>query len=149
MVAIRQAVHGDVSAIERIVRAAYSKYVARIGTPPGPMRDDYAARVAEGTVWVAIRDGAPVGLVVLIPQPDHLLLDNVAVDPTFQGAGLGRALLAFAEEWARRGGWRELRLYTHDRMTENIALYRRNGWIETGRGMQDGFARVFFRKEVA
>jgi GNAT superfamily N-acetyltransferase len=147
---IRRAVHGDVFDIERIVRVAYAKYVPRIGVAPGPLGDDYAARVAEGTVWVAARaDAAIAGLVVLLPRSDHLLLDNVAVDPTCQGTGVGRALLAFAEDEARRGGWRELRLYTHQLMTENIALYRRNGWIETGRGMQEGFARVFFRKAVA
>lgn len=33
-------------------------------------------------------------------------------------------------------------------MTENIALYSRTGWQETGRGEQNGFARVFFRKPV-
>jgi hypothetical protein len=41
-----------------------------------------------------------------------------------------------------------MRLYTHQTMTENIALYARTGWVETGRGEQDGFARVFFKKEV-
>ena len=34
-------------------------------------------------------------------------------------------------------------------MTENIALYARTGWTETGRANQDGFDRVFFRKTLA
>jgi hypothetical protein len=34
-------------------------------------------------------------------------------------------------------------------MTENIALYARTGWEETGRGEQGGFARVFFRKRLS
>ena len=41
--------------------------------------------------------GAPVmGLVVLLAEADHLLLDNVAVDPVAQGQGVGRALIDFA-----------------------------------------------------
>ena len=45
MPVIRRAVVADVPTIERIVHDAYMKYVDRIGKPPGPMLDDYAARV--------------------------------------------------------------------------------------------------------
>jgi GNAT superfamily N-acetyltransferase len=38
-----------------------------------------------------------VGLIVLIEEADHVLVENVAVDPGRQGEGIGRALLAFAE----------------------------------------------------
>ena len=144
--AIRRAAAADVVAVEQIVAAAYAPYVSRIGTRPGPMLDDYAALVADGVVWVA---SAPVcGLVVLLARDGYLLLDNIAVAPAVHGQGVGRALLDFAEERARAGGFTELRLYTHQKMTENIALYARSGWQETGRGRQDGFDRVFFRKIV-
>jgi len=142
---IRPADAADLPAVERIVRTAYTKYIARIGKPPGPMLDDYAALVRAHCVWVA---GAPVaGVIVLVGEDDHLLLDNVAVDPAAQGSGVGRALIGFAEAEARRRGYGEMRLYTHATMTENIALYGRTGWVETGRGEQDGFDRVFFRKD--
>jgi len=75
-----------------------------------------------------------------------LLLDNVAVDPNHQGKGIGRALIDFAEQEARRRGHAEIRLYTHQSMHENIVLYPRLGYEETGRGEQAGFQRVFFRK---
>ena len=143
---IRPADAGDLASVERIVRDAYTKYIARIGKPPGPMLDDYVALIRAHQVWVA---GEPVaGLIVLIPEADHLLLDNIAVDPSAQGTGLGRILMDFADTEARRSGYRELRLYTHEMMTENIALYSRIGWTETGRAEQNGFARVFFRKAV-
>jgi len=142
---IRPADAADLPAVEAIVRAAYTMYIARIGKPPGPMLDDYAALVPAHCVWVA---GAPLsGVIVLVGEDDHLLLDNVAVDPAAQGSGVGRALIGFAEAEARRRGYGEMRLYTHATMTENIALYGRTGWVETGRGEQDGFDRVFFRKD--
>ncbi len=141
---IRPADAADLPEIERIVRDAYTKYIVRIGKPPGPMEDDYPAHVRRHDVWVA---GDPIGgLIVLLGEDDHLLLDNIAVDPARQGQGIGRALMQFADAEARRRGYRELRLYTHETMVENIALYSRSGWVQTGRGVQNGFARVFFRK---
>jgi len=77
-----------------------------------------------------------------------MLLDNIAVRPDRQGHGLGRRLIAFAETEARRRGFTELRLYTHERMTENIALYTRLGFIETGRGRDAGYDRVFMTKHL-
>jgi ribosomal protein S18 acetylase RimI-like enzyme len=85
---------------------------------------------------------------VLLPKVDHLLLDNVAVMPEQQGQGVGRRLIAFAEQEARRLGFAELRLYTQATMTENIALYRRLGFVETDRGQQAGYDRVFMTKDL-
>lgn len=141
---IRQANAADLHAVETIVRRAYTKYLARIGAPPGPMLDDYSARIAAHQIFVT---GDPInGLIVLIDEPDHLLLDNIAVDPDAQGTGLGRILMDFADAEARRCGFAELRLYTHQTMVENIALYTKLGWQETGRGVSSGLARVFFSK---
>jgi GNAT superfamily N-acetyltransferase len=145
---IRPARAGDVAAIGAIVDAAYAVYIPRMGKKPGPMLDDYAARVAEGVVWVAEQDGKVAGVVVLLPEDEHLLLDNVAVAPEAHGKGVGRALVAFAEAEARRRGHAEIRLYTHEKMTENIAMYPRLGYEETHRAQQAGYDRVFFRKKL-
>ncbi|WP_420813623.1 GNAT family N-acetyltransferase [Planosporangium thailandense] len=112
------------------------------------MTADYAQAVREGRVWVAVENGEPVGFAVLVPQPDHLLLENVAVSPGTQGRGIGTRLLALAEDHARRQGVSEVRLYTNEAMTENLAYYARRGYVETHRAEQDGFRRVFFRKAV-
>jgi|SRR5271163_2886226 ribosomal protein S18 acetylase RimI-like enzyme len=147
---IRRARNEDCAVIEAIVRAAYSVYIERIGRPPAPMLDDYARRIADGAVRVLEEvDGAVAAIIVLLVEDDHLLLDNIAVRPDRQGRGYGRRLIEFAEAEARRIGFAELRLYTHATMTENIALYSRLGFIETGRGHQSGYDRVFMRKPVA
>lgn len=148
MPVIRCAEAGDVPAIERIVHDAYLKYVARIGKPPGPMLDDYAARVAAGEVTVCAEADAIAGVLVLEAAADHLLVDNIAVAPDWQGRGVGRRLLDFADAEARRGGYAELRLYTHVLMHENIVLYLHMGWQEYARGEQAGFQRVFMRKPL-
>jgi GNAT superfamily N-acetyltransferase len=146
---IRAAIASDMPAIGQIVEQAYRHYIPRIGKPPGPMLDDYGARISEGVVWV-IEEGAAIsGTIVLLPRPEYLLLDNIAVAPARQGSGLGRRLLAFAEAEAVRRGYREIRLYTHRTMTENQRLYAAIGYEETGRGTEAGYERVFMRKQVA
>jgi len=145
---IRPAKPADRAAVEAIIAAAYSVYIERIGKPPGPMLDDYAGLIDAGAVSVFETDGAIAALIVLMPKPDHLLLDNIAVRPERQGQGLGRRLVAFAEGEARRLGYSDLRLYTHEKMTENIALYTRLGFSETGRGRDAGYDRVFMAKPI-
>ncbi|MBV9860742.1 MAG: GNAT family N-acetyltransferase [Alphaproteobacteria bacterium] len=147
---IRLAKPEDLAIVEDIVRRAYGVYIERIGKPPGPMLDDYRRLIAAGAVSVAMaEDGIVTAILVLLPQPDHLLLDNIAVRPECRGRGIGRRLMAFAEIEARRLGFSELRLYTHREMSENIALYGRLGYEETGRGREAGYDRVFMRKRLA
>ena len=114
----RPAAPQDREAVEATVRAAYSVYIERMGKPPGPMLDNYARLIADHALSVVEEAGEIVALIVLLPKPDHLLLDNVAVRPDRQGAGLGRRLIAFAGDEARRRGYGEVRLYTHQTMTE-------------------------------
>lgn len=145
---IRAATPADVLAITEIVEQAYRPYIARIGKPPGPMLDDYAARVSDSAVWVLEQNAVIAGLIVLLPAPNYLLLDNIAVAPAHQGSGLGRRLLAFAEAEALHRGYREIRLYTHQTMVENQGLYASIGYIETGRATEAGYDRVFMSKQL-
>jgi ribosomal protein S18 acetylase RimI-like enzyme len=148
-VTIRPATAGDIPAIVDIVDRAYGGYVSLIGRRPGPMDDDYSARVGSGEVFVACDAGGRLcGLIVLVPAADHVLIENVAVDPELQGSGIGRRLLAFAEEFASRSGLAEIRLYTNVKMTSNQRLYRSLGFEETGRRIGREFARVYFTKRL-
>lgn len=144
---IRPAGPGDVAPAARIVAAAYARYVAMNGLVPGPMRDDYAARQREGVLWV-LDDGAVRGVLVLIAGADHLLLDNVAVDPAAQGMGYGRLLMDFAESHARRAGLPVVRLYTQEIMARNIAIYAARGYAETHRATELGLRRVYMEKRL-
>ena len=145
---IRPAVEGDVPAIEALVREAYAMYVPRIGREPAPVTADHAGLVAAGRTSVVEADGEVAGVIVLIPGSDHLVVENVAVSPRMQGRGLGRELMAFAERRAAELGMAELRLYTNQLMTENLALYPALGYTETGRRVEDGFARIYFSKRI-
>lgn len=146
---IRSAQGGDVDAVRQLVHDAYRHYIARLGKPPGPMLDDYALLIAEEQVWVLEDGGALTGVLVLKnAEGGALLLDNIAVAPTAQGKGYGRELVAFAEAEARRRGNIQVRLYTHVLMTENLALYERLGFRETGRVTEKGYERVYMAKQL-
>jgi N-acetylglutamate synthase-like GNAT family acetyltransferase len=121
----------DAPAVTALVRAAYGKYVARIGREPKPMVADYRRAIAAHQFWVLEEAGALIAVLELIAEPDHLLIENIAVDPARQGHGLGHRLMDFAETEARRQGFAELRLYTNERFAENLALYGRLGYRTT------------------
>ena len=131
-----------------LAQRAYGIYIERIGRRPGPMDDDYGEKVRDACVYVADDEDRVVGLIVLIEAPDHLLIENVAVEPDRQHSGIGRALLNLAEIHARERGLTELRLYTNVVLVDNIRLYTRFGYRETGREITSRFERVNFSKHL-
>lgn len=147
-ITLRPARDADATPIARCVEAAYRHYIPRIGKPPGPMLDDYAQVVRRHRVFVAEANGALAGVLVLMRAPQGLLIDNIAVHPEHQHKGLGRRLLGLAESEAHGLGCSHLELYTHELMTENIALYRRAGYVETARRRERGYDRVYMRKTL-
>jgi GNAT superfamily N-acetyltransferase len=103
--------------------------------------------ISQGLVHV-LEDGGVVGIVVVVPENGAMLLENVAVDPSAKGRGYGRLLLAFAEQEVRRQGFGIIRLYTNVPMTENLALYPRLGYVETHRGDEKGYSRIYMAKRL-
>ena len=86
---IRPANAADCAAIEAIVRAAYSIYLDRIGKPPGPMLDDYAAQIAAGTVSVLEdADGVVAAMIVLLRVTTICCSTTSPCDRTARAAAL-------------------------------------------------------------
>jgi GNAT superfamily N-acetyltransferase len=147
-VLLRAAAPADVPRLKELVDAAYAHYVERLGGPPRPMTDDYAQVVRDCDVTVAERDRVIAGLVVLRVTDEGFLVDNVAVAPAQRGTGVGRVLLEHAEQEARRAGCDSIYLYTHERMTENLALYGRIGYVEYYRRPHGDAHIVYLRKQL-
>jgi GNAT superfamily N-acetyltransferase len=145
---IRKARAEEAETARDVVLSAYQRYVAIIGSPPGPMLDDYAARIRSDQLWVLDDDGVIAGVLVLEDGPDSFLLDNIAVRPDRQGAGMGRLLLDFAEQEAARCGWNSITLYTNALMRENITIYAARGYVERERRTEKGFDRVYMEKRL-
>ncbi|MDR3507918.1 MAG: GNAT family N-acetyltransferase [Caulobacteraceae bacterium] len=123
-----RATSADAEDVRALTRSAYAKWVAVIGREPKPMGADYAHAVENHRIDLLYRDGVLAALIEMIPQPDHLLIENVAVSPDFQKRGLGRALMTHAEAVAAAMGLGLLRLYTNQRFEENVRLYQGLGY---------------------
>ncbi|PYI07093.1 acyl-CoA N-acyltransferase [Aspergillus sclerotiicarbonarius CBS 121057] len=146
---IRLATHDDQQTIEEIIQESFSIYIPLINRKPQPMLDDYGALIKDGHVYVIERDGETKGTVMLVPETDSMLVDNIAVAESARGTGLGRKMLEFADEAARRAGYHTVQLHTNEMMVENIAIYTRLGYVETHRAENKGFQRVYMAKTLS
>jgi ribosomal protein S18 acetylase RimI-like enzyme len=124
----RPAIAADAPAIGTLTRNAYAKWVPIIGREPLPMTADYAEAVAKHRIDLLYLGYTLVGLIEMIPEDDHLLIENVAVSPEYQGRGFGRYLMAHAEQVAASIGQFEIRLYTNKLFSGNIGLYKKLGY---------------------
>ena len=145
---IRLATAEDLINIQTCARAAYAKYVDRMGREPAPMYADFASQIEQGQVQAVYCESAFVGYVVFYCESDHLHLENVAVAPAHAGKGIGKKLIAYVEQAARDQGLAAVELCTNEAMTENLTMYPKLGYVEIERKQQNGFKRVFFSKLV-
>jgi len=121
----------DAPAIRELTRASYAKWVPLIGREPKPMGSDYSdyvAAVQSHLIDLVYENQALAGLIEMRPEDDHLLIENVAVDPRFQRRGIGKTLISHAKEVALLNGFLEVRLYTNKLFAENIDLYLKLGY---------------------
>ena len=145
---IRKATVDDVATIAALTDVAYEKYVPRIGVKPQPMTTNYVEMVQTAQIWVVEQANEITGVLVLEAEPDHLLIYSIAVRPDMQKRGIGRQLMAFAEQEARRQDYNEIRLYTNIKMFENIEIYTKLGYHETHREQMADRVRVHMAKRI-
>ena len=149
MSALRRAGPDDAGSIARLVQRAYSKWIPLVGEEPKPLTADYQRAVLDHEVWVVDGERGLAGVLELIPARDHVLVENVAVEPALQGRGLGRQLMAYAEAEARRLGVGEVRLYTNERFADDLRFYERLGYEPFDRRPFGDSSLVFLAKKVA
>jgi GNAT superfamily N-acetyltransferase len=145
---LRAATADDAETIRLLTREAYAKWVPVIGREPLPMVADYAEAVRKHRIDLVEIEGRLAALIEMVPGADHLLIENVAVSPAHQGQGIGRRLLAHAEDVAASLGHREIRLYTNKLFAENVRLYLKNGYAIDREEPFKGGVIVHMRKSV-
>jgi N-acetylglutamate synthase-like GNAT family acetyltransferase len=150
---IRLAELSDVDAIAQCIDLAYRHYIERISMRPAPMDADYSGIIAERRVFVLevleTNQVQIAGVLVMQSIEDKVLLESVAVVPHFQGHGLGAVLLDKAESYALDQGRKELHLYTHVLMVENISYYSKRGYQALKRISEAGFDRLYMCKPLS
>jgi GNAT superfamily N-acetyltransferase len=143
----RRATSADASTVREITRAAYTKWVAVIGREPRPMTANYEQAVIDHVIDLLEEDGRPIALIEFIPEPSHLLIENVAVLPDWQGSGIGTVLLGHAETVARSLQLNEMRLYSNALFLTNISFYAHRGFSEFLREQHAKFGGVVHMKK--
>jgi ribosomal protein S18 acetylase RimI-like enzyme len=143
---IRVALTTDLVAIERCVAEAYQGYTDRIGKRPASMDREFRPLVEAGHVYVYESDGRVIAAMTVASESDHVEVSSVAVSPAAQGRGIGRQLMAKAEQIAVERGLPRLRLYTKTALPELAIYYERLGYRLMERKQDHGYDRVFLEK---
>ncbi|KGX92406.1 GNAT family acetyltransferase [Pontibacillus halophilus JSM 076056 = DSM 19796] len=142
---IREATMEDASSLTTCMVMAYSTYNERLdGAFLPPMHVDYKEEIASFPVFVIEDKEEIIGASIVMYEDDYLQIANIAVRPDYQGEGLGRVLMEFAESIARDKGYSEMRLATHALLTENRSYYLHLGWEESGRDE----TRIYMKKAI-
>jgi GNAT superfamily N-acetyltransferase len=144
----RRARESEATAIKVLLEVAYSVYVPRMGRMPLTMKADFAAAIRDDLIWVLIEDDWLLAVLHLRSRSDCLFIEDVAVRVDRQRRGIGKTLLAFAEDEALRRGYHEIQLCTNETMVENIALYQSLGYREIRRQPCQGTDIIFMRKPL-
>jgi N-acetylglutamate synthase-like GNAT family acetyltransferase len=142
---IRKAISKDADGLKNCMESAYSAYQERMaGACLPPMDVDYMSEIKNYPTWVVEAKGNVLGGLIMSFENDQASIANIAVDPKYQGNGIGGALMKFAESKAREDIFSDLHLTTHVLLHENVSLYQHLGWEETGRDE----SKVFMKKKI-
>lgn len=143
-VLIRRATADDLSTLHPVIERAYRGETARVGwTHEADLlqgeRTTFA--VLQGIVedpdqqlLIALADGVPIGCVSVTDRGGRLAyLGHLCVEPELQAGGVGKRLLAAAEDVASTGfGASRIEMTVIDRRVELIEYYNRRGYVATG-----------------
>ena len=124
---------------ETYYRLRYERLRKPLGLPPGTERDE---QMEPATIHCVVKTGdrviaATCWVVGMRTEGDvralYVRWRQLAVDPEFEGRGIGNTLMRHVEENARAIGAAEL--VGNVRM-EIVPWFRRHGWIEVGEGVK-------------
>lgn len=159
---IREAVAADAQEIAALRVAAADDLTARYGKgfwSSNATEKGVLLCMDKGKVLVATRDEAIVGTLTLSTRKPWAIdtshftrvrtpvyLTSMAVAPGLQGQGVGRTMLAAAEETVRGWPGHAIRLDAFDAAAGAGEFYARCGFAETGRAVVRGVPLIYFER---
>jgi GNAT superfamily N-acetyltransferase len=138
-----------------MILASFAYMSGRIDPPSSALRLtplSLAEKATQEIGFVAVENGALAGCIFCRPEADLLYIGKLAISPQHQGKGLGRRLLAVAEQIAADRSLQSLMLETRIELTDNHVTFARWGFERTAERSHPGFARptyIEMRKALA
>lgn len=86
----------------------------------------------DDTIVIALNGEKIIGTVNVATRDKEASIDTIAVDPGFQGKGIGSMLMDEAEDVARSRGKNVVNLMTEQVKPQNVAFYSKRGYKVTG-----------------
>ena len=130
-VTIRKAGILDVRQIKKILFGALEEY--EIAVPDNfsvADIDSIGVKTGSDKVFVLQKENSIIGFVVLRPiDRDCIELKRFYLASPERGKGLGKYLLNYALDLARKNNYKSIRLETTSRFKEAVALYRQSGFM--------------------
>lgn len=151
--AIRQALPEDVGPMGEFYEAVCGYLQAHINYPGWrkgiyPSQETAAEAVEEGSLYVALREGAIVGSMILrhrpepgygtvrwkreLPYDKALVIVTFAVHPDYSGQGIAGQMIEYAEGLAGQQGVQSLRLDVAEGNIPAVRLYEKHGFEYRG-----------------
>jgi len=130
-VSIREATADDVGDLLRVINDAF---VVEQFFAPGPRLSpsELDSYIARGTFLVAEHENGFAGCVFVEASRPSGYFGLLSVDRTLQQRGIGRRLVAAAEDFCRAAGCDSIRIRVVNLRTELPPFYRALGYAETG-----------------
>jgi GNAT superfamily N-acetyltransferase len=137
-ITIRQAGEEELDEVAALAVEAYAEYAAQMSPDAwsafAHQIGNVRGRATDGEQLVALRDGRLVGTVTLFlpwkgAQEDSYGVRLLAVPPSERGTGVGRALMEYCIDRARREGKDRVVLTVTQEMESARDLYERLGFV--------------------
>jgi len=138
-----------------LVLSSFAYMNDRIDPPSSALKLTPATLAAKARCeicYAAMEGDTLRGCVFLRPEEDCLYIGKLAIATDAQGRGIGRELLALAEDVARSRALASLRLETRIELVENHDIFTRWGFEKIAENAHPGFTRttsIEMRKPVS
>jgi GNAT superfamily N-acetyltransferase len=139
---VRRVESGDIEPLLDLFEAVAAERIY-IGTEPGFDREQkrrgFASRVDNDAnpSFVTVVEGVVVGSASIGTHPEFGPTIGMLLAKTHRRHGIGRAMMAALDEWARTRPVTALHLMVFPHNESAIAFYRETGWVEVDRFEND------------
>lgn len=143
-ITLRPAARTEAAAVLAVIHAGFGQYRGLLVPESSAFKEtvDSVRGTIEigGAVVAETADGRMVGTVLFQPEGDALYLGRLAVLPEARGQGVAARLVEEVVRAAERRGCAAVTLGVRLALADNIRLFTRLGFVETGRTCHPGFA---------